>query len=341
MSGSLLVAAVVLNYRSTPDTVACVQALARSQQLDLRVVVVDNAAPGPEHEALRTALLDAGLRPGGGPDTSLRLVAAGGNLGYAGGNNVGLAAAADWSPEFSWLVNPDVRVAPDTLPLLLRAAGRAPDAGALGPRVVLAGSDPVVIWSDGGVVDAATGRTANLHMGRPEATTGGGGLHETDYVYGGALLLRRGALAEAGPLPEDWFLYFEETDYCRTLAALGWRLLVEPAARVENHRPAGDGLPRPHYLYYMTRNKIVFTRRHGFVERTALDEFQESFLGRWRDQVAALAPSWLPTFDDVVALAVADADAGRTGRSHAIEAVPPPVAAAARERVPVGVGSPA
>jgi GT2 family glycosyltransferase len=339
MPGAALVAAVVLNYRSTDDTVACLRALTRGTYLDLRVVVVDNDAPGPDHDALRGALEAAGFRPGAGPDGSLRLVASGGNLGYAGGNNVGLACAADWRPEFTWLLNPDIRVAPDTLSLLLQAANRAPDAAAIGPRVVLAGSTPTVVWSDGGIVDVGTGKTGNRNMGRPESTTPGGGLHDVDFVYGGALLLRNTALAQAGPLSEEWFMYFEETDYCRRLARLGWRLMVEPRARVENHRggPVGDSeggstegaveLPRPHYLYYMTRNKIVFTRRYGFGERLALDEFQQSFLGPWRDRVAAGAPDWLPVFDDVVGRAVDDADAGRTGRNPAIEGVPAPIAA--------------
>lgn len=309
----------MLNFRSAAETVACVRSLVRSNYLDLRVVVVDNDAPGPAHDALRDALQAAGLRAGDGPEHSLRLVASGGNLGYAGGNNVGLAAAAAWRPDFCWLVNPDIRVSPDTLTLLVEGMGRAPDTAAIGPRVILGGSKPPVIWSDGGVVDAATGRTGNRSMGRPEADTPPGGLHDVDSVYGGALLLRTTALAHAGPLPEEWFLYFEETDYCRRLAGLGWRLLVEPGARVENHTATAGAVPRPHYLYYMTRNKVLFTRRYGFAEQPALAEFHASFLDPWRRRVAAAAPDWLAGFDEVVATALADADAGRFGRNPAVD----------------------
>lgn len=311
----------MLNFHSPGETVACVRSLIRSHYLDLRIVVVDNDAPGPDHDALRVALEAAGLRVGDGPGHSLRLVASGGNLGYAGGNNVGLAAAAAWQPDFCWLVNPDIRVSPDTLTLLVEGMSRAPDTAAIGPRVILGGAKPPVIWSDGGIVDAATGRTGNRNMGRPEADTPPGGLRDVDSVYGGALLLRTTALAHAGPLPEEWFLYFEETDYCRRLAALGWRLLVEPGARVENHTATAGPKPRPHYLYYMTRNKILFTRRHGFAEQAALAEFRASFLDPWRRKVAAGATDWLGTFDELVAAAFADGEAGRFGRNPAVDAL--------------------
>lgn len=317
-------AAVVLSFHSTPETVACVRSLIRSNYLDLRIVVVDNDAPGPGHDALRAALEAAGLRVGDGPEHSLRLVPSGANLGYAGGNNVGLTAAAAWQPDFCWLVNPDIRVSPDTLTLLVEGMNRSPDTAALGPRVILGGSKPPVIWSDGGIVDAATGRTGNRHMGRPEADTPAGGLRDVDSVYGGALLLRTTALAHAGPLPEEWFLYFEETDYCRRLAALGWRLLVEPGARVENHTATAGPVPRPHYLYYMTRNKILFTRRYGFPEQPALDEFRASFLDPWRKKVATAAPEWLASFDELVATAVADAGADRFGRNPMVDGLGAP-----------------
>ncbi len=320
------VAVVVLNYRAAQETADCVLAVAAGKRLDLRVLVVDNAAPGPEHDELLAVLAAAGLDVGTGPDAGVRVVASGGNLGYAAGNNLGLRVAADWSPEFCWLLNPDIRVAPDTLDQLLAAMRAAPDAAAVGARVVLDGSDPLLIWSDGGSVDPATGQTRNLSMGRREDQVGPGGLREVDYVYGGCLLVRSSAASTVGPIPEDYFLYFEETDWCLRLAAAGWRLLTDTRARVLTLARPGGGLIAPHYLYYMARNRLVFANRHGYDERGGLSGFRRTFLRPWRERVAAADPSWLPTFDDLVSRAAHDAAAGRTGRAPWVESVPGPVA---------------
>src|SRR5689334_21724279 len=87
------VATIVLNYRHTEDTVACLTALQRSTCLDQRFVVVDNAAPGPEHDALRAAVTAATA-----PAADVAVVASGGNLGYAAGNNLGIRLALGLGP---------------------------------------------------------------------------------------------------------------------------------------------------------------------------------------------------------------------------------------------------
>ena len=302
------VATVVLNYRGTADTVECVRALQRSTSLDQRLIVVDNAAPGPEHDGLAKALAEVGA--------GHELVATGGNLGYAGGNNVGIERALAGRPEFVWLVNPDLQVEPGTLERLLATAGEVRDAAALGPRIVhgLAPGEPgpVRIWFDGGVLDAR-GATSHLHNGRVEAETPPGGPRDTDYVTGACLLLRADAVRAVGPVPEDYFLYFEETDYCRRLAGGGWRLVVDPRARAVHHKRSSGLLPTPAYVYYMRRNKVLFARRLGLDTAEVLAEFRRVWEDPWRANVARRAPGWLPTFDALVALAAADADADRTG----------------------------
>lgn len=319
---------MVLNYRDPLQTASAVSAVAASTELDLRIVVADNDAPGAAHDELADTLRGSGLPVGTGPDSSVRLLATGGNLGYAAGNNAGIAAAREWSPEFVWLLNPDIRVAPDTLRGLLAVFRAAPDAGAVGARVVLGGSDPAVIWSDGGTVDPRTGAAGNLHMGRPETSTPAGGIREVDYVYGGCLLFRTAVLDTVGPLPEQYFMYFEETDWCRRVAAHGWRLLVDGRVRVVTAERAGGGMIAPHYLYYMTRNRILFGRGLGVDDRAALTAFRASFLRPWRDRVAAADPGWVETFDELVTRAAFDADAGVTGRSLDVESVPRPRVAA-------------
>lgn len=329
------VATIVLNYRHTEDTVACLTALQRSTCLDQRFVVVDNAAPGPEHDAFRAEVTAATA-----PATDVTVVASGGNLGYAAGNNLGIRLALGLGsaagpagaspgaapggprrPEFVLIVNPDLHVEPTTVERLLAAAQAVPDAAAIGPRIVFSEADGGVprggrgrIWFDGGVFDRSrAGATTHLHMGRTEREVPPGPPRDVDYVTGACLLLRADALRTVGLLPEDYFLYFEETDYCQQLVAAGWRLVVDPRVRAVHHKRSSGSLPTPAYTYYMRRNKQLFARRMGLDEAAAVEEFRQVWIDPWRRNVADRAPHWRPTFDALVARAAADAAAGVTG----------------------------
>jgi GT2 family glycosyltransferase len=244
------VATIVLNYRHTEDTVACLAALQRSTCLDQRFIVVDNAAEGPGHDELRAAVTSVTA-----PAADVTVLATGDNLGYAAGNNAGIRLALERRPEFVLLVNPDLRVTPTTLERLLETARAIPDAAAVGPRIVLSAAEddprapyPARIWFDGGVFDRdRAGATTHLHMGRPENEVPPGPPRDVGYVTGACLLLRADALRSVGLLPEDYFLYFEETDHQQQLAAAGWRLVVEPRARAVHLKRSSGELPTPAY----------------------------------------------------------------------------------------------
>ena len=324
------VATIVLNYRHPEDTVACLAALQRSTCLDQRFVVVDNDAEGPAHEELRAAVTAVTA-----PATDVTVLATGGNLGYAGGNNVGIRHALQRRPEFLLIVNPDLHVEPTTIERLLATAREVPDAAAIGPRIVhgdtgsdgtgaAAGAGSRRIWFDGGVFDRSrAGATTHVNMGRPEREVPPGPPRDVDYVTGACLLLRADAVRAVGLLPEDYFLYFEETDYNQQLAAAGWRLVVDSRARAVHHKRSSGDLPTPAYTYYMRRNKQLFARRMGVDEAAAVEEFRRVWVDPWRRNVANRAPHWSATFDALIAKAEADAAAGVTGPAD-LSAYPAP-----------------
>jgi GT2 family glycosyltransferase len=278
--------------------------------LDLAIVVVAN---GPQDDRYRDLVDLLGLQ--------VTTIATGSNLGYAAGNNVGIRWALERRPEFVWVLNPDTEVAPTTLSRLLSTAVSHGDAGIIGPRLVLGDGR---IASDGGIVDAARhGATSNRNAGRLAADITAAGPRDVDYVSGAALLLRLSMLEAVGQLPEDYFLYFEETDYCRAVQAAGWRTLVDDRVSIVHHKRSSGVLPTPYYLYYMTRNRMLFASRHFDADPAlVLADFDRAFLTPWRSSVEQHAPSWLPQFDEIVALALEDARSGVTGRQPRVDVVP-------------------
>jgi hypothetical protein len=299
------VTAVVLNHREAIDTLRCLGALDKVRYRPLTTLVVDNASGPGEVAWLRSV--------------GATVVESGGNLGYAGGNNVGIRRALASGAEAVWLVNSDAYVHRLSLPRLVRALRRHPEVGIIGPRILEADSATPKIQSEGGRIDwEAGGRSELIGRGRPPDR--GGGLRLVDFVPGAAMLVRRRVFEEVGLLPEEYFLYFEETEFCLRAAGVGWKVAVETGARAVHRFASTDGLPSESLLYYFVRNRLLFGRRHTEVPFEALLADLEGFVTSWRRRVEERDPEWLGRFEQLVAMAVEDARAGVTGRRDGVGA---------------------
>lgn len=304
---------VILDFRSPEDTRACVQSLRASTYRAQFPVIVDNSPGGEEAEELRETLFP------------LRVLVAGENLGYAGGNNLGIRHALEHDADLVWILNPDTVVEADALEHLLESARAHPEVGLWGPRVLYGGSDPPVIASDGGLLGDPDGvGIRHLHDGEPDHDHPPAGLIEPDYVTGSSLLVRAAVLREVGLLDERYFLYFEETDYALRARQEGWRVAVQPRARVHHFRRSSGRLPTPHYVYYYIRGRFLFDRAHAHIGWATTNRALDEFIEGWRERVARGAPEWLETFDDLVERAVADGLAGRGGRCDTVHEIPGP-----------------
>lgn len=308
---------VLVNHDSAEDTVGCIASLEASYDLDMDVVVVDNSDSPDSLATLQDLVGDRA-----------EVLSSGGNLGYAGGSNVGIRRCLERGSEFVWLLNPDTRVEPETLPRLKDLLVEVPDCGVVGPRIVHpappGGSETV--WFDGGIVDESkAGETRHLHQGRVVSQVAPPSTRDVDYVTGASLLTRRVVLETVGLLPESYFLYFEETHWCRDVRRAGWRVMVDQQARMLHHQRSTGAMPSPYHLYYMTRNRFLFVERAlGGDGEAALAQLRGKWLRNWRRKVENQAPEWLPEFDALVERAAADARAGRDGRNDAVSHVPWP-----------------
>lgn len=246
------VVAVVLNWNGTSDTVACVRSLARLQDPSLEIVVVDNGSRTPPD----AALADAGL--------DVPVVQTGVNLGYAGGNNVGIRWALARGADFVWILNNDAEVEAHALDPLLDAAKRHPRAGAFGSRVVR-GDDPSRIWVAWGTVTWRQSLIALVGENEPDGPRFDVE-REVEWIPGCALLLRTTALAQVGELDEEFFAYHEDVDWAARARARGWSCVYVPASRVVHHIHGSSG-GASHYggfrKYLSARNTILYARRHG------------------------------------------------------------------------------
>jgi GT2 family glycosyltransferase len=239
------VLAVVLNWNSGGDALACLAALEASTFAPCRVLVVDN---GSTDDSL--AQLRARLPP-------VALLELGANYGYAGGNNRGIRHGLG-DCDYVWLLNPDVVVAPDCLARLVAAAEADLRAAVLGPLVRMR-EEPERILSAGGCL----GSGPPGHRGLGEVDRGQfAAPAAVDYVTGCALLARRSAVESIGLLDERFFLYYEEVEWCHRARAAGFTCLVVPDAIAWHPNTLARDADSPLVTYYIARNQLLFTRMH-------------------------------------------------------------------------------
>ena len=244
-----LVWIVVLNWNGHRDTVECVESCRRLQYPDRRILVVDNGSTDDSDARLRDAWPD------------VEYLQTGANLGYAGGNNAGIRHALARGAAAVWLLNNDARVAPDCLTHMAGALAADSRVGVVGSKVYYL-DRPRVIASAGGVVDLRAGG-ATRHIGSDTQETGAYATPATvDYVPGCSMLVRRETFATVGLLDENYFLYFEDADFCLRARAGGFTVRYEPPAVVWHREGAQQGgVYSRAFVYYFLRNRLYFMKR--------------------------------------------------------------------------------
>ncbi|HYN33116.1 MAG TPA: glycosyltransferase family 2 protein [Ilumatobacteraceae bacterium] len=249
------VAAVVVAYNSAPDISALIDDLRRAaHDRPIRLIVVDNQSSDDTVDVVRT-------------HDDVTLVESGGNLGYAGGINVGLGRVE--SCDSVLILNSDLGLSPDAVTRLVAAS----DAGCIGAVV------PLILDEDGttypslrreptltrALGDALFG--SRVWLSRPEwlseidyRPSSYAERHDVDWATGAALLIPAPVAREIGEWNEEFFLYSEETDYCRRIRDSGRHIRFEPSAVVK-HRQGGSGTS-PALASLMAVNRIRYVDRH-------------------------------------------------------------------------------
>ncbi len=237
------VTVVVLNWNRAQDTRRCIESLLKVTYPHVQILIVDNGSTDGSVGLLRGAF------PG------IDLIETGENLGYAGGNNVGVEWALKQGAEFVVLLNNDTVVDPHFLEPLVEAAQKYPKAGFLGSKILYL-DRPDVVWFGGGRVDWMNGVSHVGQESKDEPSEGD--IRETDYITGCCLMVRAVALQSIGLMDSRFFLLFEETDWCVRARQLGWQVVYVPTSRVWH---AGSqsfgGYGSPTYRYYYARNELL------------------------------------------------------------------------------------
>lgn len=275
---------IVLNWKGAADTIACLKSLFFLKDVKFRIVVCDNASPDNSYSDIRDWLMNQKQQSSGymescslieltnddslhylihEEDKSIYLIQTGTNLGYAGGNNVGIRFAMN-QPDMSyvWVLNNDTEVEPDSLYYMVERCESDPKIGICGSKLVYH-HDRSKLQGLGGLYNpwlCTTKHYAAFSDSQSEFDDIDVA-KKIDYIIGASMLLTRPLLERIGLLCEDYFLYYEEIDLA--LRAKGLFSLGVASKSVVYHKE-GASMDRGRSImsdYYAVRNKILVTRK--------------------------------------------------------------------------------
>jgi GT2 family glycosyltransferase len=243
------VSCIVLNWNGWNDTVRCLAAIKESAFRNLQVIVVDNKSTDDSVEQIKTAH----------PDTLVIEAAA--NLGFAGGNNLGIRHALADGADYIWLLNNDTLPTPEALSELVEKAVSDLGIGAVAS---------VSYYCDSpSRVEAWAGAQVNLWIGYGRNSTEPRPDNWFHSLNGTSLLISRACLKDAGLLDEGFFLYWEDTEFCLRLRKRGWRIAAAPKSVVFHRVNGSTGGNKVILDRFQTASGLRLLRLHSPAPRLA------------------------------------------------------------------------
>lgn len=239
----------VLNWNGLKDTLECLESLYGTEYDNLEIIVVDNGSTDDSVDVIRARYPD------------IAFISHMINRGYSGGNNSAMLYALDHGADYVWLLNNDTAVESSSLGCLVETAEKDSIVGLISP-VIYYYDSPHTIQFGGSYIDwknhMLVSRDDDLNDTR--FRTG-----EDVCLWGTALLVKRRLIEEIGYFDEDFFAYWEDTDYSLRALKAGYRSVICTEAKIYHKTPVprpGNTNRSPLYYYYMTRNRYFLASRH-------------------------------------------------------------------------------
>jgi GT2 family glycosyltransferase len=242
-----LISIVTLTWNTTDVTVDFLRSLnEHCTYSNLEVIIVDNGSKEDPTPVLKAIYPKA------------HIILNGKNLGFTGGNNVGIKAAKG---DYLFIVNNDTEFTPGLLEGLLEIFDKYPDAGIVSPKFHYFFHKGTIEYAGYNEVNIFTGR--NSMVGCQEKDEGQyNEIKVTNYAHGGGMMVPRKIIDEVGGLFEGFFIYYEEFDWSEQIKKKGYKVYYQPASLIYHKESMTTGKASPFKTFYHTRNRIWFMRRN-------------------------------------------------------------------------------
>lgn len=236
---------ITINYNGLKDTCALLDSIPVCD--DTEIIVVDNASRQDEASVIEQRY------------PHVTVVRSEANLGFAGGNNLGVKASHG---KYLFFINNDTEFPKDwNVDALTERLESDPKIGVVCPKIRFFWDNRPIQFAGYTPLSSITMRNSSIGFGEEDK-----GQHDTPhltpYAHGAAMMVKREALEKAGLMPECYFLYYEELDWSVMFTRSGYDIWYDPACTIFHKESQTTGQASPLRTYYLSRNRLLFARRN-------------------------------------------------------------------------------
>ena len=235
---------ITINYNGLKDTCDLIDSIPFNNSTE--VIVVDNASKEDEASIISKQY------------PQVKVIRSEQNLGFAGGNNLGIKEAKG---DYIFLINNDTYFKDFNIEPLIKRLESSDKIGAVCPKLRFAWENNPIQFA--GYTSLSNITLRNRAIGFGEEDKGQYETpHPTPYAHGAAMLIKREAVEKVGPMPECFFLYYEEIDWSMMFTRAGYEIWYEPSCTVFHKESQTTGQNSPLRTYYITRNRLLLVKRN-------------------------------------------------------------------------------
>lgn len=243
-----LTSIITVNYNQPGVTLDLLKSIKKNCQTDdIEVILVDNASD------VDNKSLFADCYP------SLRYIRSEVNLGFAGGNNLGIMQAKG---EYILMINNDTEIIPGFVVQLVAEMIARPEIGILSPLILFYDDPRVIQYAGFTPINLITGRNQTIGLGTQNNNQYDNTSYRTAFCHGAAMMCRKSDINHVGLLPEQYFLYYEELDWCEMFKRAGKQIWFTGKTHIFHKESISVGKESAVKTYFVTRNRLLFMRRN-------------------------------------------------------------------------------
>jgi GT2 family glycosyltransferase len=239
---------ITVNYNGFHDTCEFIDSwTATVFSVSYEMIVIDNGSTANEAALLQKTY------------PFIQAVRSEQNLGFAGGNNLGINLAKG---KYLFLLNNDVCMVKDTIPLLIKRLLSSDKIAGVSPLIRDYAEPHAIQFA--GYTQLSPITLRNRAIGKGKINKGHYPAQKTPYLHGAAMLLKKTIIDKLSLMPEEYFLYYEELDWCTYINREGYELWYDPACEIWHKDSSSTGKESPLKYYYLSRNRLLYAYRNLF-----------------------------------------------------------------------------
>ena len=242
---------ILVNYNGYDDAVECIKSIENSDYDNYKIILVDNGSKD-KNKILNDNYIN----------NAADVIISEENLGFSGGNNLGIKYAQEkYDPEYYLLLNNDTVITKDTISNLKKGFDFDSKAGIITGKIYYF-SEPKTIWAAGGKFNFNTGIADQPELGKIDDGVQYENTCEVSFATGCTMLISKQVINTVGYLEESYFLYAEDTDYCCRVLNAGFKIIYVGKALIYHKVSASTGKQSNMQQYYMFRNNCYIIKKY-------------------------------------------------------------------------------